>query len=274
MPEATAEAIMEGTAGSVLSGRQVGSVSKSRPHLSVSQLKMYLRCPLQYFFRYECGLKVPPTGDLALGRAIHETLNVNYSQKVKTKYDLILPHITELFSEHWEKEAEMTEFKNGEKPGKFKDDGVKLLKAYFEEIAPGVQPVEVEREFLIDTVGTRLPLKGYIDLLDDQDCIIDHKTTKRSYPENTAEKDIQLTAYSLAFRTLYGKEENGVRLDVMVRNKEPKIQQLNGTRTEDDISRFSRLAGQIENAIRSGVYYPNEGFMCGICGYQGMCEKW
>lgn len=257
-----------------MQGRQVGTVSTIRPHLSVSQIKMYLRCPLQYFFRYVCDLKVPPTGDLTLGRTIHQTLNVNYSQKMKTQCDLIIPHIAELFSEYWEKEAGETEFKKGEKPGNFKDDGVKLLKAYFEEIAPGVQPVEVEQEFLIDTAGTKLPLKGYIDLLDDQDYIIDHKTTKRSFPENTAEKDIQLTAYSLAFRTLYDRKENGVRLDVMVRNKEPKIQQLNGTRTEADIGRFSRLAGQVENAISSGVYYPNEGYMCGICGYQGMCDKW
>ena len=43
---------------------------------------------------------------------------------------------------------------------------------------------------------------------------------------------------------------------------------------KDGIGRFSRLAGQVENAISSGVYYPNESYMCGICGYQGMCEKW
>jgi hypothetical protein len=55
---------------------------------------------------------------------------------------------------------------------------------------------------------------------------------------------------------------------------QPKIQQLYGTRTQADIDRFSRLAGHVENAIRSGVYYPNESYMCGNCGYQGMCEKW
>lgn len=254
--------------------RQVGATSTIRPHLSVSQLKMYLRCPLQYFFRYMCDLKSPPTGDMTLGRTIHQTLNDNYRQKMKTGEDLIVDHITELFSEYWEREARETEFTDGEKPGMFKDDGVGLLKAYFDQVAPGIQPVEVEREFLIDVPGTRLPLKGYIDIIDDQACIIDHKTTKRSFPENSAEKDVQLTAYSLAFRKLFGEEESGVRLDVMVRNKTPKIQQLYGSRTQADIDRFARLAGQVENAIRSGVYYPNEGFMCGICGYQGMCEKW
>ena len=120
---------MERTAGSVLNDRQAGPVSITRPPLSVSQLKMYLRCPLQYFFRYECHLKVPPTADLSLGRTIHQTLNDNYGQKIKTGHDIIVPHITELFSEHWEREVQETEFKNGESPGKFKDDGVGLLKA-------------------------------------------------------------------------------------------------------------------------------------------------
>ncbi len=265
---------MAGADSEFSSDRQVGTVTTIRPHLSVSQLKMYLRCPLQYFFRYVCDLKSPPTGDLALGRTIHDTLKDNYMQKMKTGHDIIIPHITELFSEYWEREVRETEFRNGENPGKLKDDGVNLLKAYFDQVAPDIQPVEVEREFLIEMPGVRLPLKGYIDLIDDQGCIIDHKTTKRSFPENTAEKDIQLTAYSLAFRTFYGQKEKGVRLDVMVRNKQPKIQQLQGTRTEADIGRFSRLAGQVENAIQSGIYYPNEGYMCGICGYQEMCEKW
>ena len=72
---------------------------------------------------------------------------------MKTGHDLIVPHISELFSEHWEREIRETEFTNGEKPGKFKDDGVNLLKAYFDQVAPGIQPVEVEREFLIDVPG-------------------------------------------------------------------------------------------------------------------------
>jgi len=71
-----------------------------------------------------------------------------------------------------------------------------------------------------------LPLKGYIDLIDDQGTILEHKTAGRSYPEDAAAKDIQLTAYSMAYRRLYGKDENGVRMDILVRTKQPKVQQL------------------------------------------------
>lgn len=256
------------------SDRQVGTTATIRPHLSVSQLKMFLRCPLQYFFRYVCDLKAPPTGDLTLGRTIHQTLGDNYRQKIRSHYDLIFSDITEVFDEHWEREVRETKFSDGEKPDKLREQGIKLLETYFNEVAPDINPVAIEQEFLIDMNFTKLPLKGYIDLIDDEGYIIDHKTTKRSFPENSAEKDIQLTAYAMAYRALNGQEEKGVRLDVMVRNKQPKIQQLYGTRTQADIDRFSRLVGQVENAIRSSVYYPNEGYMCGICGYQGMCEKW
>lgn len=250
------------------------SVSCDEPHLSVTQLKMYLRCPLQYFFRYVCGLKVPPTSGLTLGRTIHEALGENYRQKLQSYEDLPIEQVTDVFSDYWDREAKETVFANGEKPGKLKDDGIGLLKAYFKDVAPNVQPIEVEKEFLIETGVTKLPLKGYIDLIDDEAQIVDHKTTKRSFPTDSAEKDLQLTAYSMAYRTLYGHKESGVRLDVMVRNKQPKIQQLYGARTQADIDRFLRLAQQVEHSINAEAFYPNENFMCGNCGYGEMCEKW
>jgi len=244
------------------------------PHLSVTQLRMYLRCPLQYYFRYICGLKIPPSGDVTLGRTVHETLEQNYRQKIVTRQDLPLEQMRDIFSERWEEESQYARFEEEENPGHLKDDGVRLLEVYHREVAPKVQPVEVEREFTLDTGVTELPLKGYIDLIDDHGIIIDHKTTRRSFPQDAAETDIQLTAYSLAYRALRGKQETGLRLDVLVRTKRPKIQQLQTARTQADIDRFLRLAEHVGRAINTGIFYPNENFMCGICGYREMCEEW
>ncbi|MDK2464138.1 MAG: PD-(D/E)XK nuclease family protein [Candidatus Korarchaeota archaeon] len=244
------------------------------PHLSVTQLRMYLRCPLQYYFRYICGLKIPPTGDITLGRTVHAALEENYRQKVETHRDLPLEQVYDIFSERWDEEAQLTLFQEDEKPGRLKDEGIRLLSTYHTNVAPKVQPVSVEQEFLIDTGVTQLPLKGYIDLIDDQGTIIDHKTTKRSYPQDAAEKDLQLTAYALAYRALHGHPERALRLDVLVRTKQPKIQHLEATRTEADIDRFLRLAEQVERAITTGIFYPNENFMCGICGYRDLCTAW
>jgi len=130
----------------------------------------------------------------------------------------------------------------------------------------------------VNTGATALPFKGYIDLIDEQGLIIDHKTTKRSFPENSVAKDIQLTAYAMAFRALYGRDEQGVRFDVMVRSSrptvQPRIQQLSSKRTQADIDRFLRLAGQVERGIKAEAFYPSDNYTCGICGYSEMCEKW
>jgi len=91
---------------------------------------------------------------------------------------------------------------------------------------------------------------------------------------DAAAKDVQLTAYALAYRTLHGRPEKGVRLDVMVRTKEPKVQQIEATRSQADVDRFLRLAEQIERGIRGEVYFPNETGLCGACGYREMCEEW
>jgi len=138
------------------------------PHLSVSQLKMYLRCPLQYFFRYVCELKIPPSGDLTLGKTVHETLGDNYRQRMQSRQDMPVEQLTDLSSDHWEREIEQTLFSDDENPGQMKDDGVGMLTKYCTDIAASVQPVEVERGFFIETGVTDLPLLGYIDLIDEK----------------------------------------------------------------------------------------------------------
>jgi len=87
-------------------------------------------------------------------------------------------------------------------------------------------------------------------------------------------KHFQLTAYSMAYRTLYGEPENGLRLDLLVRTKQPKVQQLPAARTRGDIDRFLRLAEQVERGIKTEIFYPNDNFMCGVCGYGEMCTEW
>ena len=153
---------------------------------------MSLRCPLHYFFRYICGLKISPTGDLTLGRSAHKTLRDNYRQKIQSYQDLPLSQVADIFSDYWEKGVQETVFSEDEKPSEPKAQGAKLLTAYRSDISPRVQSVEVEREFLLDTGVTELPFKGYIDLIDKQRYIIDHKTSKRSFPRDAAKKTFSL----------------------------------------------------------------------------------
>lgn len=167
-----------------------------------------------------------------------------------------------------------TEFEAGEDAGTLKDDGCRVLKTYYSDVAGKIQPVKAEQGFLISVDGIDKPLMGYIDLIDEDGYIIDHKVSKRSMSEAAAHTDPQLTAYSLAHRKLTGQKEKGLRFDVMVRTKTPKIQQIVTHRGEDNYRRLGKLLKHADMAIRSGIFYPNEDYLCSTCGYKSWCDDW
>ncbi len=244
-------------------------------YLSVSRIKMFLRCPLQYKFRYIDGLIIPPTGSLTLGKSIHSALEANYSQKIESKQDLPAEKVLDLFSDRWEKEAAETIFGEDEKAGVVKDTGVKMVALYHDQISPTIQPRLVEHEFNLSFENVSYTLKGVIDLVTVAGEILDHKTSKRSMVPEDVRSDLQLSCYALAYRTLFGVPEQGLRFDVMVKTKEPKLQQIPTIRTQEDIQRFLKIMGFVSKAIQSGTLYPCENKQtCSWCGYRGLCSQW
>ena len=65
-------------------------------HLSVSQLKTYLLCLLKYFYRYVQRLPAPKSPELSLGIAVHSSLVVNFTQKIRSGEDLPLRNLLSL----------------------------------------------------------------------------------------------------------------------------------------------------------------------------------
>ena len=243
-------------------------------HISVTQLKMYLRCPLQYKFRYIDNIIIPPPSTITLGKTIHKTLEENFSQKIKTQKDLPLEYLKDFFSDLWDIEAKETQFDKDEKPGKVKDEGINLLTLYHKTHSPKIQPVSVEEEFELEFENSPLKLKGYIDLIDKNNTIIDHKVKSRSMTQQDAKQDLQLTAYYLAYKIKKKTPPQGLRFDVIVRTKTPKIQQITLNKTDEDTTRFLKILTQVTRAIKSGIFYPNESFYCNVCGYRELCKKW
>src|ERR1700719_3041268 len=77
--------------------------------LSPSQVRCFMDCQIRWWFKYS--LKVPdaPTGNMALGRAVHSALCETFAQKVDTREDLPTDGVVALFREAWANEREQTE---------------------------------------------------------------------------------------------------------------------------------------------------------------------
>jgi putative RecB family exonuclease len=245
-------------------------------HISVTQIKMFLRCPLQYKFRYIDGIKMPPAGAMVLGRSVHKGIEENYKQKKDSKIDLPLNKVLEIFSDSFDR-AQKEEEINWEEdtPAQIKDTGIELLKVYQKDIAYKIQPVLVEEGFELEFENVAYTLKGYLDLIDQDKIIRETKTSKRSYALDAALTDIQLTAYNLAYKCITGEDPKSLCFDVAVKNKHPKIQTIEAPkRTDKELARFLKIMGYVSKAIETGLFYPNESYMCKVCGYRDRCLKW
>ena len=248
-----------------------------KKHLSATQISMFLRCPEQFRFRYIEGKKVPPTGAMMQSKVWHKTVEENYRQKIQSEQDLPLDHMQEFYAAEYETalKAEEIAFESDENPGQLKDEGIAITTVHHKLIAPRVRPMLVEEKFTVN-LGDDFPydLVGVWDLVDKDGFIADNKAYSKTPNQDDVDKDIQLGIYSLGYRATRNQIERGLRLDTIVKNKNPKAVQISTRRTNDDCRFLLRLIEQVARVIQSGVFYPNpNGWHCSAarCGYWSRC---
>ena len=247
--------------------------------LSYTQINMFLRCPRQYEYRYVHGLKVPPTGAMVQSRVWHQTVELNYRQKIHSDRDLPLGEMQEFFAAQFGAALAKEEvaFELGEKPGTLKDQGTAIVAAHHKAIAPEVRPFLVEQPFTV-ALGEDFPfdLVGVWDLVERDGTVVDNKAYRKTPYQEDLDKDLQFTIYALGFRATRGEIETGLRMDAIVKRKNPKVVQLHTRRTNSDCRWVLGLIEQVGKAITSGIFYPNpNGRHCTprFCGYWSRCME-
>jgi RecB family exonuclease len=215
---------------------------------------------------------------MSFGTAMHRAIEANNRYKAEHQEDMPADDVQEVWAQAWNEAAEQTAFEDGENAGEIKDEGVRALELYMQEIAPTISPILIEHVFEIG-LDDSYTLKGIIDCVDQNNLIIDNKTTKRTPSGDPTQGNLQLVAYAIAHREILGITESGVRLDYIVRTKTPKVISFSGGPCDDlAIKRGLKLISATARAIRLGVYMPNpNNFTCSStgCGYWDIChDQW
>lgn len=244
-------------------------------HLSASQVNTYLTCPMRYYFRYCEGERVKPKGALTLGSSFHSAVGWNYSEKIDTHEDLPVEEVLDFFSDDFDMRTPDTEW-DGEEPGSFKDRGAGGLELYQAEVAPIVQPAAVEQAFTMKMSNKPWSFKGILDVLDENQVIVETKTTSRRTSKPKPEHLLQATAYATGFRCQHRQQEGGVRLDYVVAIQNPELISFPVAIEETDITFFLNQISRVAHAIEQEVWIANRAsFLCSRkwCGYYQLCEK-
>ena len=278
----------------------------TREHFSFSQLSMYLRCSMQYYFRYVLGLKEPPKLDLARGRAGHTALEGNARHKIATQADQSVEELLDHFTTSFDSEVaeiDKADFDADDNPGKEKDNTVETLRLWRLRDAPKITPHAVELEFLIPLPPTEehhdevKPINGKIDRIDTRPVVMtprgrpvlkttvtDDKFPSRR-PSNALEMALmsdQLTLYDLVM-TRAGKPPDILALEhfipptktlparVELSARDPL--QMKKRPREARHERLLYKLRTVARGIRAGIFIPTDDPKdCSWCGYRTRCQ--
>lgn len=276
----------------------------STPHLSFSQVSMYLRCSMQYYFRYVQKLKDRPNLPIAIGKGGHAALEWNTKHKIATGKDHATADLIDKANDLITAvSAGLTpEDLNGKNAGTEKDKALNAIKLWRLTEAPAIRPIAAELELNLD-LNTR---PDYIEpirivnmkidtLEEDLDLttplyggetmrvkIIDDKFTSKKKSQSEIDLSTQLSLYLKGLHALTGKYATKVGMRMFGNTKEgpyaQTIYRAAAEMTPEKIERrFARLHyvfSKVEAAIKAGVFIPTDNPQtCGWCGFRDRCQS-
>jgi len=252
-------------------------------YLSFSAVNTYLNCGLSYYYRYILGLKLPPAGVMILGTAAHKGMEHDFKQKIESHENLPTKEVLEVFSDTFDKERDNAIWKEDEEAGDMKDKTAAALTLYhagndtLPSRAKQLQPVEVEKKFVLKFDNVDYDLIGYVDILTVDEQLRDIKRKGKKMNQAEIDKDMQLSVYALAYKEKTGHFPKSLGFDCMITTKTPQVDICETTRTDEDCLRALAVTARVADGIYKHVYLPaqSSAWNCSPkwCGYWDICHK-
>lgn len=240
-------------------------------HISVSQVKTWLRCPRQWAYRYISGYKDPPSWAMVGGSAMDETLNLHHNRRIAGEEKHPVSYLQDYFRETITKLGAAVEGESELAPTI--DDGTRLLPVYMNKYDPHCDPVAVQKEVHLTIRGQ--DFVGYIDLIrktPSGNIVSDHKFVGRQPDARVAASSLQLRAYAQAERTRHVEIVSLVR-----RKRDPDVVVTPHFISEEDMMDFGRSVSYAQNGMARREFAmadPGNTMVCSPtqCGFWKYCR--
>lgn len=280
-----------------LAEKPVNKREEKEPHFSFTQMSMYLRCGMQYYFRYIKGIIQPPSLPLQSGKALHEALEYNGKHKMSKGEDMPVTDLNDVLVSSHDKYTGELEDETKNAIGKDKDESLGMLGLYRRTQAPRISPLAVEYQFEVDINQEDndfeyLPVIGAVDVFaslpDPREgptkgkhiiALEDFKKVSRRKSQTEVDLTPQLTLYDYVFSLQTDAMTDVVGLRQFGFNRDgPFSQPIYRTPApkQERVARWTRVQNQlrrVQEAIKLGVFIPvDDPRVCSWCGYRDICQ--
>ncbi len=247
-------------------------------HISASSIKLYLTCPLKFWYKKVLKLPEPISPSLHLGKAVHAALQHFHRARWRGEChdkETVLKAFTAAFNAP----AEAASYPNTNTRQTNHDKGVAIVEAYLDSDHGRMEelPLGVEVQLEEDLPAIPSPVLGYIDLVRPGNVPVDYKTCA-STPDVQLEAfqhEVQLTLYQLLIESATDEHVEGRELVFLVKTKKPKVivHRLPAA-TDKEKQRVLDIACAAVDGIYHERFHPQPGMHCAWCSFRSRCAKW
>lgn len=262
------------------------------PRYSVSQIQVYLQCPLKYRYRYIDKIPTPEfveTTDTLLWTLVHESLQKLYNNinifKTPTKEEFIADYYNLRAKKEKETAENWWEILNHHADltiDDFKRRGEFYLSRYYDKHTPfkDLQVISTEKQISFQ-LDDWINFLGFIDRLDkvwDTFIINDYKTNKNLPTEEKDQYIEQLTLYWLWIRQKYAKYFKNLKAKLYFLHFDIEDERdITQEKLKEIKNKYLNIIREIEQnklqyAIWSKrIFEANQSSLCAWCDYQSIC---
>jgi CRISPR/Cas system-associated exonuclease Cas4 (RecB family) len=222
--------------------------------LSASSISDWLRCPLLWYGRRMAGWPRPPSAELAMGRAIHAAFEA-YHRGGDSELELLRA---------W-REVEDTARPNGAL-----QRAVDALRLY-RDTNPATPLDRPEVWFRAEIPGLEIPLIGVLDLVRGTE-LHEFKTGRGKWGQKRADKELQMSAYSVGFEELTGTVPSRHVYWIITTVAPVSVCPLETSRSRGQVEEFFETARRVFREMRTAELVGR--CVNGRCEYPEYCRDY
>jgi RecB family exonuclease len=244
-----------------------------RGYISHSQIRTYNDCPRKYYYSYVEGIEAPVNEKVFLGEVFHLAIERYFLLRIAGERPET-EAMTALFAAAFDEAEAGRKVSWGTPRHETRERGLAFLKHFLAHIAPGIRPLMVEKELTAELPGSGVVLKGVIDLVEEDYCITDFKTTTGKWPASRAQNPAQMVIYKYLFDRSFGPVPSTLKYEVLYGKHAGNVKHQTLLIVPDPgaVDGLLAMIAHVVACIESGAFAANVSAWCRYCEYRGLCR--